>query len=558
MRRFIVEVLVDVAPAARHPPAAGPVQGAAAVPVRSGSPRRSPTLRDAGVVGFLSWAAILVLVNRFARPVLVALTGRLLFSTMGFFVVIINAIAIWITSIIAPIKIAIVAEPTVLWIIVAAGLYTWLSTVTDAVLGLNRPDLSADRSRGIWGFLESLPTPRRNVIIENLRLQQVYNAIYSTSLDIALADTPIGSIRRWFARVVLGEQDDLVDASGPARIKAMLQQLGPTYVKIGQMMASRSDILPAEWITELSTLQSDAAPFGYDDVAEHRHQGARRAAGGAVRHVRTRTVRGRVHGPGPPGDARRTGRSWRSRSSGPGSLAKTQADLGVIQELAAVAERRLAIARKVGLSDIVGEFAAGVLKELDYRNEAYHARRLADGMTRFPQVHVPIVYDDLSGQRVITMEFVNGHQDLEGGRAARRGLRHDRARDRVHPRDHQASPRRRLLPRRPAPRQRPGRPESQQIVFLDLGLVGQLNADQRMDLLGLIYAIKEIDIPGIGDGLIALGKPTPTFDEAGFRADIDRLAHQYLIYGKATLARGRAGRLPRAPCSTTACGSTAS
>ena len=90
-------------------------------------------------------------------------------------------------------------------------------------------------------------------------------------------------------------------------------------------------------------------------------------------------------------------------------MAKTQADLGVIQELAAVAERRLAIARKVGVSgDRRASSPPASCKELDYRNEAYHARRLADGMTRFPQVHVPIVYDDLSGQRVITMEFVKG------------------------------------------------------------------------------------------------------------------------------------------------------
>ena len=59
-------------------------------------------------------------------------------------------------------------------------------------------------------------------------------------------------------------------------------------------------------------------------------------------------------------------------------------------------------------------------------------------------------------------------------------------------------------------------PISKQIIFLDLGLVGQLNQQQRVDLLGLIYAIKEVDIPGIGDGLIALGKPTRPFDEAGY------------------------------------------
>ena len=265
MRRFIVEVLLDAVLLLFIVLLLGIISvgqpfpfGPTSVPILS--------LRGAGIIGFVSWAAVLVLVNRFARPVLVALTGRLLFSTMGFFVVIINAVAIYITSFFAPIKIADVAQPTLLWVIVAAALYTAFSTVMDAVLGLNRPDLGADRSRGIWGFLESLPTPRRNAILENLRLQQVYNAIYSTSLDIALADTPIGPIRRWFARVVLGDKDVLDEATGPERIVAMLEQAGPTYVKIGQMMASRADILPANWITERSKLQSEAAPFGYDDV----------------------------------------------------------------------------------------------------------------------------------------------------------------------------------------------------------------------------------------------------------------------------------------------------
>ena len=81
-------------------------------------------------------------------------------------------------------------------------------------------------------------------------------------------------------------------------------------------------------------------------------------------------------------------------------------------------------------------------------------------------------------------------------------------------------------------------PTSKRIIFLDLGLVGQLNAQQRVDLLGLIYSIKEVDIQGIGDGLIALGTPMRSFDEPGFRSDIDRLARQYLIYGKASSLGG--------------------
>ena len=79
-------------------------------------------------------------------------------------------------------------------------------------------------------------------------------------------------------------------------------------------------------------------------------------------------------------------------------------------------------------------------------------------------------------------------------------------------------------------------------MFLDLGLVGQLRRTQRVDLLGLIYAVKEIDIPGIADGLLALGTPTTGFDEAQFRADIDRLARQYLVYGGVHVDGRRAHR----------------
>ena len=532
MRRFIVEVVVDALILLVIVWFLGLIVVAQPFPFGTSS---APivTMQSSGPIGFLAWAAILVLVNRFARPVLVALTGRLLFSTMGFFVVVINAIALWLTSVIAPEKIGIadMAQPVLLWILLAAALYTLLSTLLDAVLGLNRPDLGADRSRGIWGFLESLPTPRRNTIIENLRLQQVYNAIYTTSLDIALADTPIGRSRRWFARVVLGDKDVLDDASGPVRIRLMLQQLGPTYVKIGQMAASRSDIFPPEWITELSKLQSEAAPFGYDDVVAivTKELGAPpeelfktfdpapfAAASTAQVH------QARLH----------DGTVVAVKVQRPRIQAKTQADLGVIEELASLAERRIAVARKVGMRSIVDEFAKGVLKELDYRNEAYHARRLADGMARFPEVHIPAIYDDLSGQRVLTMEFVDGIKISKADelRAAgfdttALGTTFIRAMIKQVLVDG-------FFHGDPHPGNILADPVSKQIIFLDLGLVGQLNSQQRVDLLGLIYSIKETDIPGIGDGLLALGKPTKQFDEAGFRDDIDRLARQYLIYGK--------------------------
>src|SRR6478672_1060453 len=171
-----------------------------------------------------------------------------------------------VTSRITPRALVILADPNWLWLFLVAALFTVASLVVDVFLGMNRPHVGAPTGRSIWPFLESLPTPRRNVIIENLRLQQVYEALYQTGVDIALEGTPIDGIRRWFERHILGEVRLTEDESAPQRVGALLQQLGPTYVKIGQMMASRSDILPVDWTTEFARLQSDAEPFPWKDA----------------------------------------------------------------------------------------------------------------------------------------------------------------------------------------------------------------------------------------------------------------------------------------------------
>jgi ubiquinone biosynthesis protein len=531
MRRFVVEAVVDAAILLVIILVMGVFSVAQPFPF---GPNTAPIvkLRGAGVLAFLVAGAVLVLTMRFVRPIIVAFTGRLLLSTMGLFLVIVNAIVIWIASLITP-DLTVVAQPTVLWLLAFAALYTLLATAADALLGLNRPHLSGGgSSSGVWRFLESLPTPRRNLIIENLRLQQVYDAVYAVALDSALGRTPVGPFREWFGRRVLGEEDWLAGATGPERARMLLQQLGPTYVKIGQMIASRGDALPPDIVAELSKLQSDAAPFPWEDARKVIEDELGRPPEELYASIEPE-----------PFAAASTAQVHRAtlddgtlvavKVQRPRIVAKTKADLGVITELAMIAERRLAIARKVGLRAMVTEFAGGVLKELDYRNEAYHAKRLEDNMARFPEIHVPRIYDELSGARVLTMEFVKG---IKVSRA-------DALREAGFDTDELGSVFIRAVIKQvlidgffhgdPHPGNLLADPDAKRLVFLDLGLVGQLSSEQRVNLLGLIYAVKEVDIPSIADGLIALGRPTPQFDEALFRSEVDRLARQFLIYGKA-------------------------
>ena len=496
-------------------------------------PDQAPILElsGAGIAAVLVAAGILVLAERFVRPVIVAFTGRLLLSTMGFFLVIVNTIVLWVAALVAP-NIATIASPQVLWFLVIGTLYTLLTTVVRALLGLNRPRLETGRGMpAMWRLLDSLPTPRRSLIIENLRLQQVYETVYAAALESALDPTPVGRLRRWFTRVVLNEPDPVV-ATGPERIRELLQQLGPTYVKIGQMVASRSDVLPPDIIAELSKLQSEAAPFPWDEASE-----VIRAELGRPPEDLFASIE---HEPFAAASTAQVHRATLHDGSAvvvkvqrPRIVAKTKADLGVITELAGVAERRLKYARRIGVRSLVTEFAGGVLKELDYRNEAYHAKRLADNLARFPDIAVPRIHDELSGTRVLTMEYIRGIKVSDVAALREAGFDTDEL----------GSTFIRSVIKQvlidgffhgdPHPGNLLADPERRRLVFLDLGLVGQLSATQRVDLLGLIYAVKEVDITGIADGLLALGKPTAQFNEASFRADVDRLARQYLVYGKA-------------------------
>jgi ubiquinone biosynthesis protein len=531
VRRFLVQAVIDGLIAAAIVFLLSLIHITQPFPFGQGS---APIVQPVGggILAYVVWGVIFAAVNRVVRPVLVALFGRLIFSTLGLFVVVITALMLVLASRFSPVEIAVVADPQPLWLLLIAALFTLADLVTDVVLGLSRPNVGMPGNPSVWTFLESLPTPRRNAIIENLRLQQVYEALYQTSIDIAFEGTPIGSIRRWFQAHVLGDVRLTDDENAPQRVAALLQQLGPTYVKIGQMMAARSDILPEDWTTEFARLQADAAPFPWEEarqviVAELKRPPEELFASIEEEPFAAAST-AQVHRATLP-----DGTLVAVKIQRPMILAKTKADLGVMQELAKTAETRFALARRIAIRGMVGEFAKGVLGELDYRNEAYHARRLTDSMARFERIHIPVVYDELSSSRVLTMEFVRGIKinDTEGLQKARidegelgavfmRAIIKQVLIDGFFHGD-------------PHPGNVLVDPESGQIVFLDLGLVGQLKTEQRIDLLGLVYALKEVDLSGIADSLIALGKPTPAYDEEALRSSIDRLGRQYLVYGKA-------------------------
>ncbi len=478
----------------------------------------------------LFMALFVALVGVFVRPIILVLTGRLLLRSMGLILIVVNVALVAVAGWLAPGEF-VVAQPTWFWGTLIAVVFTLISSVIQIVVGIDRPQIDvSDRQRAIWRLLDRLPTPRRSKLVENLRLIQVYNTVASFGLEIGLESTPVAVIRDRFQKLIGGMNRELAALSTPAKVRVMLQQLGPTYVKIGQMISSRAEALPDAWQEELTKLQNTVPPFpsskAHEMIEAELHRPASELYATFDEEALAAASLAQVHRATLP-----DGREVVVKIQRPDVQTMVAADLGVMQDLAVVMEDRFELARRLDARGILEEFAAGVLIELDYRNEAYHMRRLDENMSKIEGVRVPAVDGARSARRVLTMEFIRGvkindvaamdaagiDRDLIARRLLRAIIKQILVDGFFHADPHPGNV---LVDTRDGT-----------IVFLDLGLIGQLDRDQRFDLLDLMWSVVQKDAAGISAVMTRMSIKRGKSDPARVRAAIDAIVYQYLKYG---------------------------
>jgi uncharacterized membrane protein YvlD (DUF360 family) len=241
MRRFIIELVIN-----------GLVL-AFVIPFLPGITTIEPSLWLYLGLGFA-----LSLFGRLLKPVLFVLTGRLVIWNTGVWITILNIIVFvsagWLF------RDQLISASTV-WLVVGAILVSAVTTAVDAVLGFDRPNLDPNKNLPVWRFIERIPGVSRNRLIESFRLQQVYDTFWQFGLEIGLGYSPVRGIRETVSRWITGQASDLDQMTMPQKVRLMLQQLGPMYVKLGQIVSSQGESLPVEWHKELDKLQSTVAPF---------------------------------------------------------------------------------------------------------------------------------------------------------------------------------------------------------------------------------------------------------------------------------------------------------
>jgi len=370
---------------------------------------------------------------------------------------------------------------------------------------------------------------------ENLRLQEVYNVMLRYFWDIGVYDRfdLVGDFHRTMQRWIWGVPKILAPIPTPVKVRMMLEELGPTYVKMGQIVSSQSSVIPPEWGVELDRLQSSVAAFPSEQVQEVIYEEL---------HAYPEDLYGTFE-PEPFAAASTAQVHRASLKDGTLVAVKVQrphiynqmkADIGIMSNAARVVSTRSDFARSIDLVGMLEEFGSSVLRELDYTGETYNALRLNKILSGIPKAHVPNVFTALSTSRVLTLEYVQGVKITNIAAIDAAGL--DR-------KDLALTTMRAVIKMMmidgffhadPHPGNVLVNLSSGDITFIDTGMVGELDLPQRINLIQLLIALHGVDVPGMAQIMKNMSVPfVDNVDEKAYFRDFDRTIGRYLYTGSA-------------------------
>ncbi len=368
-----------------------------------------------------------------------------------------------------------------------------------------------------------------DILQEHLRVQQIYTVFYRYGWDAAVNRSELlGGVRHGMQSWVWGMPKGWEQPDIPVKLRLMLEELGPTYVKVGQIGSSQASVLPRAWVTELEKLQSNVPPFPSDQVRERVIE----ELGAPPEEI----FASFEPEPFAAASTAQVHHAWLDdgtevavKIQRPGIVRTMRADIGIMRSAATVVSRRSETVRAMGLPGMVEQFGTGVLEELDYRGEAFNAHRLAQNMAGLPGVRVPAVYAQYSTSRILTQEFVHGVKISNIAALDEAGLdRQELARNALRALIKQlaidgffhADP-------------HPGNvlvdPATGIITFIDLGMMGELDVRQRLRIGQLMFAMQQNSVESMARVLYALSTPfVPHVNERAYYRDFARRVGRYM------------------------------
>jgi predicted unusual protein kinase regulating ubiquinone biosynthesis (AarF/ABC1/UbiB family) len=323
---------------------------------------------------------------------------------------------------------------------------------------------------------------------------------------------------------------DAGETSGKAEgLAADLESMGPTFIKLGQLLSTRFDLLPPDYTTALSRLQDEVDPFD----AETARATVEAELGAGVRHLFARfddvplaaASLGQVHHA-----TLHDGREVAVKVQRPGVEDDVRADVAVLARIAGLADKGTDLGRSYGFGRLLREFERSLMLELDYRREGRNLERFGEIVRHHDLLEVPEPMLDLTTKRVLTMEYVEGRKvtdvgplgltDVDGTPIVEQlfdaYLRSILAEGFLHADPH---PGNLLLT-----------PDGR-LAILDLGMVASVPPRIQDKVLRLLVAIGDDNGEQAARVLSEMGQPLDHYEPLAFRDDVTHLVSEAVSEG---------------------------
>lgn len=324
-------------------------------------------------------------------------------------------------------------------------------------------------------------------------------------------------VRRW--------REEAPPLSAPERLRLALEELGPTFIKLGQVLSTRPDLVPPDYVAELTKLQ-DAVPPGPWAPVKAQIEGELGAPTDELfaaidREPIAAASLAQVHTAVLP-----DGTDVVVKVQRPGIEERIEVDLEILQDVAQLLESRIALAKLYDLPEIARGFAATLRMELDFYREGHNADRFRENFAEERYLYVPEIHWEFTTRRVLVMERIRGIKISNVEALERAG--YDRHRIAVHAA--------RMIVKEvledgffhadPHPGNFVVMP-GEVIGAMDFGMVGLIGRRLRSDLTRLYIAAVQMDEQGIVNQLIRMGAIGEDVDRMALERDLGILLRKY-------------------------------
>jgi ubiquinone biosynthesis protein len=331
-----------------------------------------------------------------------------------------------------------------------------------------------------------------------------------------------------FKHGLLGHPRHPAEHTRPEHVRMALEELGTTFIKLGQIASTRSDLVPPDYRVELAKLQDAAPTVSIEEIqetlqAELGHPSEETFAAFDPVPLAAASV-GQAHAAALP-----AGTEVVVKVRRPGVVEQVETDLAILQNLSLRASRHWEVAKQYDLVGLAREFAQSLREELDYIHEGRNAERFAANFSRDTEVHIPRIFWEMSTARVLTLERIRGLKISDSDGLAIAGLD-----------GHELAVRcsRILLTMvfdhgffhaDPHPGNFFVEPDGR-IGMIDFGMVGMVDEHTQDQLVTFLLALAGQDAERLTDAFLDLGVAREHVDRQTLQGDLQRLVNRY--YGQ--------------------------